>query len=209
MAMIPIGRHNGSGSRIGSTLAEINVTPLVDVMLVLLIIFMITSSMENLQSDQDQELLREEQLRRLEELEMKDQAADQQVSIDLPKVNSEPVDLAAEKKLVLTLSDELEFFIGKTSIVRCQEIAPDLKGYLTDARKAGAGAKVEIPSGFKTCMQVVEEKLLENEKLQEDQELYLRADRALDYGLVLTVMARVRKAGITKFGLVAEPDLKG
>ncbi len=35
--------QNGSDSKIGSTMAEINITPLVDVMLVLLIIFMVTA----------------------------------------------------------------------------------------------------------------------------------------------------------------------
>ena len=38
------GRH-GRGRRVASTLAEINVVPLVDVMLVLLIIFMVTAPM--------------------------------------------------------------------------------------------------------------------------------------------------------------------
>jgi biopolymer transport protein TolR len=38
------GRH-GRGSRVASSLAEINVVPLVDVMLVLLVIFMVTAPM--------------------------------------------------------------------------------------------------------------------------------------------------------------------
>jgi biopolymer transport protein ExbD len=32
----------------------------------------------------------------------------------------------------------------------------------------------------------------------------LRADRRLDYGLVLALMARMRRAGIEHFGLVTE-----
>ena len=35
------------------------------------------------------------------------------------------------------------------------------------------------------------------------------ADRQLDYGKVLRVMAAVRQAGVTKFGLVAAPGLLG
>ena len=39
------GAHSGRGRRVSTTLAEINVIPLVDVMLVLLIIFMVTAPM--------------------------------------------------------------------------------------------------------------------------------------------------------------------
>jgi biopolymer transport protein ExbD len=39
------GRRRGRGARVTTTLAEINVVPLVDVMLVLLIIFMVTAPM--------------------------------------------------------------------------------------------------------------------------------------------------------------------
>ncbi|MBI2835323.1 MAG: biopolymer transporter ExbD [Acidobacteria bacterium] len=39
------GGRRGRGRRIGSTLSEINVVPLIDVMLVLLIIFMVTAPM--------------------------------------------------------------------------------------------------------------------------------------------------------------------
>ena len=40
-----IGRRRGRGARVSSSLAEINVVPLVDVMLVLLVIFMVTAPM--------------------------------------------------------------------------------------------------------------------------------------------------------------------
>jgi len=39
------GRRRGRGARVSSSLAEINVVPLVDVMLVLLVIFMVTAPM--------------------------------------------------------------------------------------------------------------------------------------------------------------------
>ena len=39
------GAHSGRGRRVSTTLAEINIIPLVDVMLVLLIIFMVTAPM--------------------------------------------------------------------------------------------------------------------------------------------------------------------
>jgi len=40
-----VGRRRGRGAHVSTTLAEINVVPLVDVMLVLLIIFMVTAPM--------------------------------------------------------------------------------------------------------------------------------------------------------------------
>jgi len=200
----------GGGGKLPTALSEINVTPLVDVMLVLLIIFMITASMETVRAEQEQELAKEEQLKRLEELEINaSQKQDQQVPINLPKVNSEQVNLTEEKKLVLSLDQDLVFWIGTTAIARCHELAPTLKKELADsARTAQPGQPMAVPEGFRTCLKAVEEKLLENEKLQRDGELYLRADRTLDYGMVLMTMARIRKAGVTKFGLVAEPDLE-
>lgn len=45
LAPSPSGAHSRRGRRTASTLAEINVVPLVDVMLVLLIIFMVTAPM--------------------------------------------------------------------------------------------------------------------------------------------------------------------
>ena len=44
-APLPVGGRLGRGRRVSSTLAEINIIPLVDVMLVLLIIFMVAAPM--------------------------------------------------------------------------------------------------------------------------------------------------------------------
>lgn len=67
-------------------LAEINVTPLVDVMLVLLIIFMVTAPMLQMGID-----------------------------VNLPRVTSKSVDIN-EEKLVLTINGTKEVFINKTKI---------------------------------------------------------------------------------------------
>lgn len=67
-------------------LAEINVTPLVDVMLVLLIIFMVTAPMLSMGID-----------------------------VNLPKVKSKSVDVA-EEKLVLTINESKEIFLNKTKM---------------------------------------------------------------------------------------------
>ncbi|MBN1664972.1 MAG: protein TolR [Deltaproteobacteria bacterium] len=64
-------------------MAEINVTPLVDVMLVLLIIFMVTAPMLQMGID-----------------------------VNLPRVKSKSIDVA-EEKIVLTISSNREIFINK------------------------------------------------------------------------------------------------
>ena len=67
-------------------LAEINVTPLVDVMLVLLIIFMVTAPMLSMGID-----------------------------VNLPKVKSKSVDVT-EEKLVLTIKETKDIFLNKTKL---------------------------------------------------------------------------------------------
>jgi biopolymer transport protein TolR len=67
-----------SGSSSGGTMADINVTPLVDVMLVLLIIFMITAPMMN----------------------------NAGVEIDLPKADAPPLAMEDEDQLILSMQED-------------------------------------------------------------------------------------------------------
>jgi biopolymer transport protein TolR len=67
-------------------MSEINVTPFVDVMLVLLIIFMVTAPMIG-----------------------------RGVELDLPKAEAQAMDVD-ESKLVLTITSDLEVFLGETPI---------------------------------------------------------------------------------------------
>jgi biopolymer transport protein TolR len=69
-------------------MSDINVTPMVDVMLVLLIIFMVTAPL-----------------------------LEQGVKVDLPKTKAAPIE-SKEQKLVLTMTAEGKFFIGKTEVPR-------------------------------------------------------------------------------------------
>ncbi|MBI4634454.1 MAG: biopolymer transporter ExbD [Deltaproteobacteria bacterium] len=83
--MRPARRHNRFGGRVFS---DINVTPLVDVVLVLLIIFMVTAPMLQMGID-----------------------------VNLPRVKSKSIDVT-EEKLVLTVNSAREIFINrnKTSL---------------------------------------------------------------------------------------------
>ncbi|HEY4221655.1 MAG TPA: ExbD/TolR family protein [Myxococcota bacterium] len=71
----------------GGPIAEINVTPMVDVMLVLLVIFMVTAPL-----------------------------LQQGVKVDLPKADAEPMKTSTEERIVLTLRKDGKAFIGKTEV---------------------------------------------------------------------------------------------
>lgn len=77
-------RHNYPGNN--KPLAEINVTPLVDVVLVLLIIFMVTAPMLQMGID-----------------------------VNLPRVKSKSIDVS-EEKIILTINNAREIFINKSKI---------------------------------------------------------------------------------------------
>ncbi|HZH79596.1 MAG TPA: protein TolR [Archangium sp.] len=79
-----MGSNRGSGGR--STMSEINVTPMVDVMLVLLIIFMVTAPL-----------------------------IQQGVKVNLPEARAAPVE-AAEKKLVLSIDMQKRVYIGEAEV---------------------------------------------------------------------------------------------
>lgn len=186
------GKGSNNSSLAGSSLAEINVTPLVDVMLVLLVIFMITSSAESFEVERQSVRLRQEQA----ELEATD--LNQMVDIELPKTNSKAVNLSEDKKLVLSVTKNYEFHVGNTLILSCKDEVKDWPETLPAGDTGDAF--------FRSCIAPLIKKLLANEKLKEDGELYLRADRGLRYGRVLILMSDVRQAGIHKFGLIAEEE---
>ena len=68
-------------------MSEINVTPMVDVMLVLLIIFMVTAPL-----------------------------LQQGVKVDLPNADAPPMKTSTQEKLVLTLTKDGKAYLGKTEI---------------------------------------------------------------------------------------------
>jgi biopolymer transport protein TolR len=81
-----MGMNGGKGAPGRVTMSEINVTPMVDVMLVLLIIFMVTAPL-----------------------------IQQGVKVNLPEVKAAPVE-AQQKKLVLSIDSQKRLFIGETEI---------------------------------------------------------------------------------------------
>ena len=81
-----MGMGGGRGGQGRTTMAEINVTPMVDVMLVLLIIFMVTAPL-----------------------------IQQGVKVNLPEARATPVE-ASDKKLVLSVDPQRRVFIGEAEV---------------------------------------------------------------------------------------------
>ncbi|MBK9129487.1 MAG: biopolymer transporter ExbD [Phycisphaerales bacterium] len=204
--------HGKKGKKSRAVLSEINVTPLVDVMLVLLIIFMVAAGVQTVEMQSERQQAQEMAEEKLAEAEaaiaeLEAIKKHTQVPIDLPKVDSEPVKLHEVKKLKLEVDDKLRFSIDRTTLVDCLKLSPDMQRYLGKDRNADDQAGEQ--AAFEPCLKALGDKLVDNKKLQEDKELYVLASRTLPYGQVLRVMAAVRQAGVTKFGLVAEADILG
>ncbi|MBO9668467.1 MAG: biopolymer transporter ExbD [Bdellovibrio sp.] len=138
-----MGMSSGGGKS-RATLSEINVTPLVDVMLVLLIMFMVTTPLMQ-----------------------------QGIEVDLPKTSASGVDMA-EEPFVLVIGPDQKMTIAKTKILM-SELRPKLKA------------------------------IFEHKK---NKQVYIQADRKVDYGFVAEAMAEVRAAGIFNIGLITVPKDK-
>ena len=129
------------GGNNNSFMSDINVTPFVDVMLVLLIIFMVTAPMMI-----------------------------EGVNVSLPEATSEP--LPAEQ-------DPLIITIDKNNLL-----------YIND---------------YQVTLDFLQEKLIKILDGRVDQEVYLKADKNISYGVVVRVMSEIKGAGIEKLGMVTEP----
>jgi len=122
-------------------LSEINIVPLVDVMLVLLIIFMITAPMMQ-----------------------------HGMNIDIPKVTTKPLPSKDEPQIL--------------NITKDQQLVLNEK-------------KLNIKD-LKAAIQL----LFVN---RADKEIFLRADKDVQYGFVVNCMGIIREAGIEKVNIVTRP----
>ena len=144
MAM-SVGSAGGRGSRRGgrrgrsrALMSEINVTPMVDVMLVLLIIFMVAAPLMTVG-----------------------------VPIDLPETQAKPLN-AETQPITVSVNEEGRIFLQETEIP-IEEVVPKLEAI--------------SKTGY-------------------EERIYVRADKASQYGTVMQVMARISAAGFKNLGLI-------
>ena len=125
-------------------MAEINVTPMVDVMLVLLIIFMVSAPLLTVG-----------------------------VPLDLPQTQAKSLDNDKEP-LTVSVNTKGEVFLQNTEI-KVDELVAKLQA-ITQARGGN------------------------------DERIYVRGDRKVDYGTVMRVMGRLSAAGFRRVALVTEVE---
>jgi biopolymer transport protein TolR len=126
-------------------MSEINVTPMVDVMLVLLIIFMVAAPMLTVG-----------------------------VPLDLPQTQAQAVSQDHEP-LVISINTQGQVFL-QDSEIPVEELVPKLQAIA----KAGY-----------------------------DERIFVRGDKAVDYGTVMKVMGRLSGAGFKRVALVSEVEQGG
>ncbi len=135
------------GGNNDSLMSDINVTPFVDVMLVLLIIFMVTAPMMI-----------------------------HGANVSLPEATLNPIP-SEKENLMVTIDIKQQVYINDLQVE----------------------------------MDFLKEKLARIIENRSDQDVYLKADKSVPYGLVVSVMAAIKGAGVEKLGMVtnpAEPDKK-
>ena len=128
-------------NRSGNMLSEINITPFVDVMLVLLVIFMVTTPMMQ-----------------------------QGIEVDLPETASSGVTVY-EDPFVLVVHRNGQIKAGSETLP------------IRSLRR-------KLTTIFQT---------------RKNQQVYIQADRRVDYGVVAEVLGEVKAAGISNIGLVTLP----
>ena len=122
-------------------MSQINVTPFVDVMLVLLIVFMVTAPLLTVG-----------------------------VPVDLPQSRAAPITEEVEP-VTLTVDAEGTLYLQETEIT-LDELVPRLLA-ISESRR--------------------------------DSRIYVRGDKAVEYGRVMSVMGVINAAGFTKVALITQP----
>jgi biopolymer transport protein ExbD len=171
------GPNDGPG-----TLAEINVTPLVDVMLVLLIIFMVTASAETVRAERELERSRVERdlvPRKPEPPRnvLKD------VPIVVPNTTVKEVQESEQKEPKVVLGHDLVFRLDATPIVDCKQLEPLLATAIRDGSDDAAEA------AFERCARKAAGILGPNVLIQEKKRVNFAADRTIPWGWATKFLA--------------------
>ncbi len=133
----------GRKGRRGGGFRDINVTPLVDVMLVLLIVFMVTAPLLTTG-----------------------------LRIDLPEVQAAQTPVK-DSRLLVTVTAEGRVLFGEK----------DVTGKVAETFRA-------------------------SDRVQKEQQIYIRADKNARYGIVAEVVAAARSTGVASLNLLVQPELE-
>ncbi len=175
-----LGSHQKSGQF--TTLSEINVTPLVDVMLVLLVIFMVGAGVESAIIEerlQDTRVERDRVPRPPEEVEN----PLKEVPIVVPNTNVKKVLEHEAKEPRVVLDASLVFRLDATLIVDCKEVDSVLKA---NSRRVDDASQTVA---FEKCARLAAAKLGPNVRIQDKKRVNFAADRTIPWGWATRFMA--------------------
>ncbi|WP_406854723.1 protein TolR [Alsobacter sp. KACC 23698] len=139
------GRRRRGGKR-HRPMSDINMTPFIDVMLVLLIIFMVAAPLLTAG-----------------------------VPLDLPQTRAAALNID-KQPLTISVKADGKIYLMETAVARDEIVAK-----LTAVAGAGQG---------------------------QDERIYVRGDKAVNYGAIADVMSVITAAGYRKVALITEQDLK-
>jgi biopolymer transport protein ExbD len=165
----------GGGSRLPTSMAEINVTPLVDVMLVLLIIFMVTASAETVRAENELEQSRvERDLVPPKKEEPKSPL--KSVPIAVPNTQVKEVQENEQKEPRVVLDRNVAFRLDETIAVDCVTYNPKFANLPRDADDA------QLTADFERCAKDAAIKFGNNAMIKEKARVNFAADRTIPFG---------------------------
>lgn len=133
--------------------AEINIVPYIDVMLVLLVIFMMTTPI-----------------------------IEQGVEVDLPQAESNMVTYAEQLPTVITIDKQGNYYINS----------------LHDTDSA------DLEEGEKVSLSVAIGRVMARLDTYPQMKVFLRADKEVNYGIAVQLMALLQQNGVDKIGIMTE-----
>jgi biopolymer transport protein TolR len=135
--------------------AQINIVPYIDVMLVLLVIFMMTTPI-----------------------------IEQGIDVDLPAAEAQMVDFTEQQPTIITINRAGEYFINSM---------------------ADEGA--EVSTGERLSLGRIAARVQARLQIFPQMKVFVRGDREVAYGSVISLMSFLQKNGVERIGIVTEsPD---
>ncbi len=137
--------------------AQINIVPYIDVMLVLLVIFMMTTPIIK-----------------------------QGIEVDLPSAEATMVDFTQQQPTIITIDKQGKYFINSLN-----------------------EDDSDVAKGEKLSLGIIAGRVSARLEIYPQMEVFVRGDRQVAYGSVVSLMSFLQKNGVDKVGIVTEsPDAK-